>query len=101
MSTAPCSWLRLGEPDNHAKARDSKLRTRNPRDRLRLHPARAAREPPDRARRPRRLRGCRAERLGAPAARRPRYAGVAREAVDYAILTHVHLDHAGGAGKLL
>jgi glyoxylase-like metal-dependent hydrolase (beta-lactamase superfamily II) len=27
--------------------------------------------------------------------------GVAREAVDYIFLTHVHLDHAGGAGKLL
>ena len=27
--------------------------------------------------------------------------GVAREAVDYVFLTHVHLDHAGGAGKLL
>jgi glyoxylase-like metal-dependent hydrolase (beta-lactamase superfamily II) len=27
--------------------------------------------------------------------------GVAPEAVDYLFLTHVHLDHAGGAGKLL
>jgi len=27
--------------------------------------------------------------------------GVAREAVDWIILTHVHLDHAGGAGELL
>lgn len=27
--------------------------------------------------------------------------GVAREAVDYVFLTHVHLDHAGGAGKLM
>jgi glyoxylase-like metal-dependent hydrolase (beta-lactamase superfamily II) len=27
--------------------------------------------------------------------------GVAREAVDYVFLTHVHLDHAGGAGTLL
>jgi glyoxylase-like metal-dependent hydrolase (beta-lactamase superfamily II) len=27
--------------------------------------------------------------------------GVAREAVDYVILTHVHLDHAGGAGALV
>jgi len=27
--------------------------------------------------------------------------GVARDAVDYVFLTHVHLDHAGGAGKLL
>ncbi len=27
--------------------------------------------------------------------------GVAREAVDYVIPTHVHLDHAGGAGALL
>jgi len=27
--------------------------------------------------------------------------GVAREAVDYVILTHVHLDHAGGAGALM
>ena len=27
--------------------------------------------------------------------------GIAREAVDYVFLTHVHLDHAGGAGKLL
>ncbi|WP_242109191.1 MBL fold metallo-hydrolase [Luteimonas aquatica] len=27
--------------------------------------------------------------------------GVAREAVDWLILTHVHLDHAGGAGSLL
>jgi glyoxylase-like metal-dependent hydrolase (beta-lactamase superfamily II) len=27
--------------------------------------------------------------------------GVAREAVDYLLLTHVHLDHAGGAGTLM
>jgi glyoxylase-like metal-dependent hydrolase (beta-lactamase superfamily II) len=27
--------------------------------------------------------------------------GVAREAVEYVILTHVHLDHAGGAGQLM
>jgi glyoxylase-like metal-dependent hydrolase (beta-lactamase superfamily II) len=27
--------------------------------------------------------------------------GVAPEAVDYVILTHVHLDHAGGAGQLM
>jgi len=27
--------------------------------------------------------------------------GVAREAVDYVFLTHVHLDHAGGAGLLM
>jgi glyoxylase-like metal-dependent hydrolase (beta-lactamase superfamily II) len=27
--------------------------------------------------------------------------GVARDAVDYLLLTHVHLDHAGGAGSLI
>jgi glyoxylase-like metal-dependent hydrolase (beta-lactamase superfamily II) len=27
--------------------------------------------------------------------------GIARDAVDYVFLTHVHLDHAGGAGRLL
>lgn len=27
--------------------------------------------------------------------------GIARSAVDYVILTHVHLDHAGGAGRLM
>ncbi|WP_224240192.1 MBL fold metallo-hydrolase [Hyalangium gracile] len=27
--------------------------------------------------------------------------GLAREAVDYVLLTHVHLDHAGGAGRLM
>lgn len=27
--------------------------------------------------------------------------GLAREAVDYVLLTHVHLDHAGGAGALM
>jgi glyoxylase-like metal-dependent hydrolase (beta-lactamase superfamily II) len=27
--------------------------------------------------------------------------GVARDAVDFVLLTHVHLDHAGGAGKLI
>ncbi len=27
--------------------------------------------------------------------------GIAREAVDYLLLTHVHLDHAGGAGRLM
>jgi glyoxylase-like metal-dependent hydrolase (beta-lactamase superfamily II) len=27
--------------------------------------------------------------------------GVARDAVDYVFLTHVHLDHAGGAGQLM
>lgn len=28
-------------------------------------------------------------------------AGLGREAVDYVILTHIHLDHAGGAGTLM
>jgi glyoxylase-like metal-dependent hydrolase (beta-lactamase superfamily II) len=28
-------------------------------------------------------------------------AGLSREAVDYVVLTHVHLDHAGGAGVLM
>src|SRR5258705_1498509 len=28
-------------------------------------------------------------------------AGLARDAVDYVIPTHVHLDHAGGAGALM
>ena len=27
--------------------------------------------------------------------------GIARESVDYLLLTHVHLDHAGGAGRLM
>ncbi|HVH83994.1 MAG TPA: MBL fold metallo-hydrolase, partial [Steroidobacteraceae bacterium] len=27
--------------------------------------------------------------------------GIAREAVDYVLLAHVHLDHAGGAGRLM
>ncbi len=27
--------------------------------------------------------------------------GIAREAVDFVLLTHVHLDHAGGAGRLM
>jgi glyoxylase-like metal-dependent hydrolase (beta-lactamase superfamily II) len=27
--------------------------------------------------------------------------GIARDAVDYLLLTHVHLDHAGGAGRLM
>jgi len=27
--------------------------------------------------------------------------GMARQAVDYVLLTHVHLDHAGGAGRLM
>jgi glyoxylase-like metal-dependent hydrolase (beta-lactamase superfamily II) len=27
--------------------------------------------------------------------------GVSRDAVDYVLLTHVHLDHAGGAGRLM
>jgi len=27
--------------------------------------------------------------------------GIAREQVDYLFLTHVHLDHAGGAGQLV
>jgi len=27
--------------------------------------------------------------------------GIARQAVDYLLLTHVHLDHAGGAGRLM
>lgn len=27
--------------------------------------------------------------------------GIARDAVDYVLLTHVHLDHAGGAGRLM
>src|ERR1700758_2121824 len=27
--------------------------------------------------------------------------GIARSAVDYVLLTHVHLDHAGGAGRLM
>lgn len=27
--------------------------------------------------------------------------GIARDAVDYVIVTHVHLDHAGGAGRLM
>ncbi len=27
--------------------------------------------------------------------------GIAPEAVDYVLLTHVHLDHAGGAGRLM
>ena len=27
--------------------------------------------------------------------------GIAREQVDYLFLTHVHLDHAGGAGQLM
>jgi glyoxylase-like metal-dependent hydrolase (beta-lactamase superfamily II) len=27
--------------------------------------------------------------------------GLARDAVDYIILTHIHLDHAGGAGRLM
>ena len=30
-----------------------------------------------------------------------RAAGLARDAVDWVILTHVHLDHAGGAGQLM
>src|SRR2546430_3197054 len=27
--------------------------------------------------------------------------GIARAAVDYVLLTHVHLDHAGGAGRVM
>ena len=27
--------------------------------------------------------------------------GIGRDAVDYVIVTHVHLDHAGGAGEIM
>ena len=51
--------------------------------------------------RPCRLRRCRHELLRALSAGRAGALGDPRAAVDYVFLTHVHLDHAGGAGVLL
>ena len=72
-------------------------------DRYAVRAAGARRQPPGRRQRPRRVRrhrpGSGRSRTAAPRARR-RWAS-AREQVDYLFLTHVHLDHAGGAGQLM
>ena len=71
-------------------------------DRYRVRAAGTRRQPPGRRQRSRRVRRYRAGSRRTQAARtRSTKLGIAREQVDYVFLTHVHLDHAGGAGQLM
>ena len=77
-------------------------RPRHHRHRHRLRAALLRREPPPRRERPRGLRG-RGHHLAPCPASSPCSSakGLRPEAVDYVIVTHVHLDHAGGAGEMM